>query len=69
MKTWIKREYNKRVLQVEHDTFTPLIFSTFDGIGFEGQGNRFIRQFIERKNIRKDGWKYLSGNELYTNEI
>ena len=36
-----KREYNGRILQVEHGTFTPLVFSTFGGLGYEC--NRFIK--------------------------
>ena len=31
-----KRKYNDRILQVEHGTFTPLIFTNFGGIGVEG---------------------------------
>ena len=30
-----KREYNKRVLEIEHGTFTPLIFGTNGGMGQE----------------------------------
>ena len=41
-----KREYNERVLQIEHGTFTPLIFSTFGGTGFEG--NRFMKKLNEK---------------------
>ena len=37
-----KREYNERILQVEHGTFTPLVFSTFGGIGYEG--SRFLKR-------------------------
>ncbi len=31
-----KREYNQRVLNVEHGVFTPLVFSTTGSIGKEG---------------------------------
>ena len=30
-----KREYNQRILQVEHGSFTPLVFSSFGGMGIE----------------------------------
>ena len=30
-----KREYNQRILQVEHGSFTPLVFSCFGGISRE----------------------------------
>ena len=41
-----KREYNERVLQIEHGTFTPLVFSTFGGVGYEG--NRFLKHLTEK---------------------
>ena len=30
-----KRQYNERILQVEHGTFTPLVMSTTSGMGHE----------------------------------
>ena len=30
-----KRQYNERILQVEHGTFTPLVMSTTGGMGHE----------------------------------
>ena len=30
-----KREYNERVLQIEHGTFTPLVYSTYKSTGRE----------------------------------
>ena len=30
-----KRSYNRRVLEVEHETFTPLVFSATGGMGRE----------------------------------
>ena len=32
-----KRQYNERILQVEHGTFTPLVMSITDGMGRESQ--------------------------------
>ena len=41
-----KRVYNERVLQIEHGTFTPLVFSTFGGVGYEG--DRFLKKLNEK---------------------
>ena len=41
-----KRKYNERVLQVEHGSFTPLVFSTLGGYGREA--DRAIKQLAER---------------------
>ena len=40
-----KREYNERILNVDQGTFTPLVMSTFGGMGYEGQ--RFIKRLNE----------------------
>ncbi|KAG1714378.1 Protein lifeguard 1 [Nymphon striatum] len=40
-----KREYNERILQIEHGTFTPLVFSAFGGMGYEA--NRFFKRLNE----------------------
>ena len=32
-----KREYNKRVLEVEHGSFTPLVFSCYGGMAKESK--------------------------------
>ena len=41
-----KREYNERILRIDHGTFTLMVFSTFDGIGYEG--NRFLKKLNEK---------------------
>ena len=41
-----KREYNERTLRYDHGTFTPMVFSTFGGIGYEG--NRFLKKLNEK---------------------
>ena len=41
-----KRAYNERVLQIEHGTFTPLVFSTFGGVGYDE--DRFLKQLNEK---------------------
>ena len=40
-----KRKYNERVLQVEHASFTPLVFSTHGGMGRECRA--FFRRITE----------------------
>ena len=40
-----KRCYNERILQLEHGTFTPLVFFVLGGVGFEG--NRFLKRLNE----------------------
>ena len=35
MKKKKKRQYNQRVIQVEHGSFTPLVFSAYGGTGQE----------------------------------
>ncbi|KAG1664431.1 MFS-type transporter SLC18B1 [Nymphon striatum] len=39
------REYNERILQIEHGTFTPLVFSAFGGMGYES--SRFFKRLNE----------------------
>ena len=41
-----KREYNQRVIDVEHGTFTPLVLGTNGGMGLEGQ--MFIKRLAEK---------------------
>ena len=40
-----KRNYNQRIINVEHGTFTPLVFSTFGGASFET--TRFLKRLNE----------------------
>ena len=48
-----KREYNQRILQVEHGSFTPLVFSCFGGMSRECR--RFFWHTAERlANRRKE---------------
>ena len=50
-----KREYSERILQVEHGTFTPLVFSTFGGMGREATVfyKRLNAALAEKKNINE----------------
>ena len=41
-----KRAYNARVIQVEKGTFTPLVFSTTGGMGYEAE--RFVKHWQHR---------------------
>ena len=48
-----KREYNQRILQVEHGSFTPLVFSCFGGMSRECRS--FFSHTAERlANRRKE---------------
>ena len=48
-----KREYNQRILQVKHGSFTPLLFSCFGGMNREC--SRFFSHTAERLvNRRKE---------------
>ena len=48
-----KREYNERVLQVEHGSFTPLVFSCLGGMSVECSNfyNRISDRLAEKRNI------------------
>ena len=40
-----KRHYNQRIINVEHGTFTPLVFSSFGGASYET--TRFLKRLNE----------------------
>ena len=46
-----KREYNQRVLEVEHGTFTPLVIGTNGGMGIECQ--MFIKNLADMIAIKQ----------------
>ena len=48
-----KREYNDRVLQVEHGSFTPLVFSSFGGMSVECSNlySKVAEKIAEKRNI------------------
>ena len=49
-----KRKYNVRIINVERGTFTPLVFSTFGGMGKEGEAfHRRLAQLIADKRNEK----------------
>ena len=39
-----KRTYNERIIQIEKGSFTPLVFSTFGGMGIEA--GRFHKRLV-----------------------
>ena len=47
-----KRSYGQRVIDVEHGSFTPLIFSSHRGYGREG--DRFFSVLAEKLATKKD---------------
>ena len=45
-----KRSYNERVIQIEKGTFTPIVFSTFGGMGHEADKfHKRLAQLISEK--------------------
>ena len=50
-----KREYNQRVMDIEHGTFTPLVFTTSGAMGFEC--SKYHKTLAEKMS-RKNGEKY-----------
>ena len=47
-----KREYNERVLEVEHDSFTPLVFGTNGGMGEEC--SRFVSELANKPSVKQN---------------
>ena len=50
-----KNEYNRRVLEVEHGSFTPLVFTTSGAMGHEC--TKFHKKLAEKVS-KKSGEKY-----------
>ena len=50
-----KRHYNERILQIEHGSFTPLIFSTTGGMGREASTfySKVAEKIAEKRDITK----------------
>jgi hypothetical protein len=47
-----KRQYNQRIVEVEHGSFTPVVFSAFGGCGRETQ--HFLSFLAEKLAIKKN---------------
>ena len=50
-----KTLYNKRIVEVEHGTFTPIVLSTTGGMGREA--NMFFKKLADKLS-RKSGQRY-----------
>ena len=50
-----KREYNRRVIQVEHATLTPLVFTTSGAMGYECK--KFHKELAAQISL-KNGDRY-----------
>ena len=50
-----KRLYNERILQIEHGSFTPIIFSTIGGMGREANTfySKLAEKIAEKRDIKK----------------
>ena len=46
-----KHEYNQRVIQVEHGSFTPVVASAFGGFGKETE--RFVARLVQKISEKK----------------
>ena len=54
-----KRQYNDRIMEIEHGTFTPLVYSTTGGMAPECE--RFTKYLAERISLKR--------GELYSKTI
>ena len=59
-----KREYNSRVIRVEHGTFTPIVVSSLGGYGHET--GRFVSKLIEKISEKKDMDQSVVANYVRT---
>lgn len=58
--TMKKRAYNERIIQVEHGSFTPIVFSSFGGCGLET--GRFVSKLIEKLSSKNDFSQSIVGS-------
>ena len=59
-----KRNYNNRILQIEHGTFTPLVFSIYGSMGRECR--KFYSKLAELLSDKRKESKSLTVNWLRT---
>ena len=59
-----KREYNSRVTQIEHGSFTPIVVSSLGGYGHET--GRFVSKLIEKISEKKDMEKSVVASYVRT---
>ena len=58
-----KRHYNQRIIEVEHGSFSPLVFTPYGGSGREAE--RFLAE-LAHKSLRTNTWAtalWLAGSE------
>jgi len=50
-----KRQYNERILEIEHGSFTPLVFSIYGGMGRECSMlySKLAQRISEKKNLNQ----------------
>ena len=59
-----KLEYNRRIIQIEHGSFTPLVVSAFGGFG--GETSVFISKLIEKLSEKKGDGRSIVANYVRT---
>ena len=59
-----KHTYNARVIQVEHGSFTPIVYSSMGGCGPET--SIFVSKLIEKISIKKDLERSVVANYVRT---
>ena len=59
-----KRNYNERILQIDHGTFTPLVFSLYGGMGREYK--TFYSRLAELVSIKQNTSKSIATNWIRT---
>ena len=59
-----KREYNDRVIRIEHGSFTPIVTSAYGGFGRET--SRFLSTLIEKISEKQDTHKSMVANYVRT---
>ena len=59
-----KKEYNNRIIQVEHGSFTPVVMSSLGGFGIET--SRFVSRLIEKLSTKKDMEQSVVANYVRT---
>ena len=50
-----KRQYNERVLETDHGSFTPLVFSIYGGMGRECSTfyNRLAKKIVDKRELHQ----------------
>ena len=59
-----KRDYNERVIRVEHGSFTPIVMSAYGGFGRET--NRFLTMLISKVAEKQDMHTSIVANYVRT---